>query len=180
MSSPQHNKIASQRWLVTTLTTQEVVSQRLHDAIVDLDRRNMADVFAAAGIPFPEEKRRKGFEVEGVFFIAFDANGRILGYLQFCRDWECSADMYVSSIQVGPEHRNGALFRQLMAHGVRWLRQHPFRQLKTHVQKSNRSAVDLYHRLGFTFLDNPKSDKSFILTADPSILESPFAKRLAR
>ena len=167
-------------WTVKTVATNEVVSRGWPDAIVEFDKRNMRDIFAEAGIPFPEAKRRKGFEAEGVFFIAFSPDGHIAGYLELVHDWECAEDLYISSLQIAPDHRNGILFRHLLAEGIHWLRQRSFRCLKTHVQKNNRLGVDLYRRLGFTFSDNPKSDKSFVLTADHSILEASFAKRLTR
>jgi len=168
-------------WTVRALATREVVSQGLHDAIVEFDKQNMGVILAEAGLPFPEAKRRKAFEVDGIFIVAFTSDQHIVGYLEFCPDWECPEDdIYISSLQITLEHRKGVLLRRLISEGLKCLRKRQFRFLKTAVQKNNQPAIDMYRKLGFSFSDNPKSPKSLLLRADRTILETSFASRLSR
>lgn len=166
---------------VQILSTRELVDSGLHDAIVELDRTNMAAVLEKAGIVFPEEKRRKAFEVDGVYFIVFDSAGGVLAYLEICPDWENPReDLYISSLQIVPEWRGGALLGRLLAAAVGHLQNHPFRLLKSAVQKANLPAIEIYRKLGFEMAENPKSEKSLLLSANRSILSTPFARRLAK
>jgi len=97
-----------------------------------------------------------------------------------CPDWEDPQDLYISSVQIAPQHRCGPVFRRLLTEAIHVLTNRPFRHLKTHVQKNNQRALSLYRRLGFSVHPNPTSDKSFRLSATRAILQSNIAHRLAR
>jgi len=163
---------------VRVLPTKQLVAEGLHDAIIKLDRRNMAPILAETDTPFPEAKRRKAFEIDGTFILALSSTSQIVGYLEICPDWEDPQDLYISSVQIEPQHRRGPVFGRLLGEAVRVLADRPFRNLKTHAQKHNQQALSLYRRLGFAVSPNPASNKSFRLSATRAILQTRLARRL--
>lgn len=167
-------------WVVRTLRTAELVAQGLHEAIVAFDRRNMGAVLAQ-GAAFPEERRRKAFEVDGLFIVVLDGDQNVLGYVELCPDWDCpEEDIYISSLQIAPAHRRGTMLRCLLAGAVGYLQGRPFRFVKTAVQKNNEPAIRMYRRLGFSFSKHPNSETSLLLAADRRVLDTALARRLSK
>jgi len=54
------------------IDSQVLFREKLDDAIIAFDKRNMKEILKKANIPFPEEKRRKGFKNNPTFIIAFN------------------------------------------------------------------------------------------------------------
>lgn len=164
-------------WTITTLTSQELLERRMDAEVLAFDRENIGPILSAAGIPFPEAKRREAFTRDGFFVVGRDLQETMQGYLEVLPDWECSEDLYISSLQVAPTHRGGALLRRLLSEAVKELQVRPFRNLRSTVQLHNAAAISIYRRLGFTF--RHESDRSLRLSVSRSILDSPLARRLA-
>jgi len=92
--------------IIKKIGSKQLHSQGLDDQIIKFDRENMVPILALKGISFPEEKRRKGFEVDGTFHLAFDQDGQLVGYLEYCPDWNDVKAIYISSMQIAPIYRN--------------------------------------------------------------------------
>jgi hypothetical protein len=102
---------------------RKIGSRQLHacgldDQVIEFDRENMGPILALRGIPFPEEKRRKGFSSEGTFHLAIDQNENIVGYLEYCPDWNDAAAIFICSLQIVPPYRNTRLFLRLLASAI--------------------------------------------------------------
>ena len=148
------------------------------ESIIELDRRNMASVLQKAGVEFPEEKRRRGFERPLLLLCAFDAEERLLGYLEICRDWDDPRAIYFSSLQIVPELRGSSLFGQLLAVLLSQLHVLDFDSLTSGVQKNNTAACEIYRRLGLQLEEHDPPRGSWRVTGSRDLLATPFAKRL--
>jgi len=164
---------------IRVVTGREAAETGLAERIIALDRANMRAVFDAAGIAFPEEKRRKGLP-QGTLVIAFDG-GEIAGYVEYLRSWRDPANLYIGSIQIAKRHRGGRLMLRLLGELRRLVAAEDFRAFETSVQKANVPAVRLYRKLGFILHPNPDNAASWIATAGRELLaESPAIALLER
>lgn len=155
------------------LKGQQLIESGLSEEILALDKKNMRPVFEEAGIEFPEEKRRKGFESDPTFIIAFDAQN-IAGYLDYLRSWNDPDYIYIGSIQIAERYRHTRLILRLLDTFRTLLTNEDFAGLDTNVQKTNLTAVNMYQKLGFKLEENPGNDKSWRARASKDILrESP-------
>ncbi|HEU5460581.1 MAG TPA: hypothetical protein VFU83_08800, partial [Pyrinomonadaceae bacterium] len=62
------------------------VDDLLAERIIDFDRQCMETTLAQAGIAFPEENRRKGFQNHPTLIVAFGGD-EIAGYIEYLRSW---------------------------------------------------------------------------------------------
>lgn len=149
----------------------------LIERIIGLDRANMTEILAEAGIEFPEEKRRKGFDKNPVLIVAENA-GKIAGYLEFTRSRTDENEIYISSIQLDKKFRHSKLLLRLIDKFVETVEPEKFTGFETNVQKNNLPVVRLYRRLGFRFEENPRNPASWQLKAERDILENSPVKSL--
>lgn len=154
------------------IDSQTLFREKLDNAIIAFDKRNMKEVLEKANIPFPEDKRRKGFENNPTFIIAFSKRNKIIGYLEYCPSWDSKDDIYISSLQIERRHRNGFLTAELLLEAENDLLKRKFNRMVSAVQKNNQVAINLYRKLGFSITEDPKSEKSLFVFADKSILET--------
>lgn len=162
------------------LTGEELVSSRLAEQIVELDRRNMQPVLERAGIDFPVEKRRKGLASDSTFIIAFDGE-RLAGYLDYLRSWTNPDYIYIGSVQIETEYRGGGLLLMLLERFRTLVANEEFAGFETNVQKVNAAVVKLYRKLGFTLESNPRNDASWTARAGKELLTaSPVANLIDR
>src|SRR5262245_59956701 len=98
---------------IKIISGQTALETGLAEQILEFDKRNMYEILEQAGIPFPEEKRRKSFEIDPTFIIAFN-NDAIAGYLEYCRNWENKNEIYISSLQIDHVYRGGTLLLKLL------------------------------------------------------------------
>ncbi len=150
---------------------REVFEDGLDNQIVELDRQNMSGILTDAAVTFPEEMRRKGFENNPVIFIAL-IDDELVGYLQYARSWDNERDIYLSSIQILPDHRNGSVLTAILKVTRQALMQEKFDHLVSEVLKNNVSAVRLYKKLGFTLTSHPHKRKYYSVTGTRGILEN--------
>lgn len=162
------------------IDSQVLFREKLDDAIIAFDKRNMKEILKKANIPFPEEKRRKGFKNNPIFIIAFNKRNRIIGYLEYCPDWGSKDDIYISSLQIDKSHRNGFLIAELLLEARNDLLKQEFNKIVSAVQKNNQVAVNLYRKLGFSITDDPKSEKSLFVFGDKNILENNILRKYER
>lgn len=162
------------------IDSQVLFREKLDDAIITFDKRNMKKVLKKAGIPFPEGKRRKGFKNNPTFIIAFNKRDEIIGYLEYCPSWDSKNDIYISSLQIDKRYRNGFLIAELLLETKNDLVKQEFNRIVSAVQKNNQVAVNLYRKLGFSITEDPKSEKSLFVFADKSILENDILRRYER
>ncbi len=155
--------------------TQEVIEE-----ILALDRENMTPILEAAGMPFPDEKRRAGLAGPTVRIIAARLNDRLAGYIEYCRDFDDEQDIHVGSLQLHPEHRGTRLLPLLIRECVMELRECAFRDAVTGVQRNNMQAIRLYRRFGFTFHEREDKPTSLRLTAPRELLYSPAVEAMER
>jgi ribosomal protein S18 acetylase RimI-like enzyme len=151
---------------IQTLTNQQAVEMGLVESIIVFDKQNMREIFEKAGVPFPDLKRRKGFETPGETIIARDASGELAGYLQYGPDWNDPNDLFIGSLQIVPFHRKTRLLSYLIKRAIQSLSNQSFHQIVAGVQKSNVEAIRIYEKLGFVKHPNPISESSFRLVLD--------------
>ncbi len=158
------------------INSEVLFREKLDDAIIAFDKRNMKEILEKANIPFPEEKRRKGFE-KATFIVAFNERSEIIGYLEYCPSWDSEDDIYISSLQIKKKHRDGVLLARLFLEAKNDLLQKKFNRIVSAVQKKNQVAINFYGKLGFNITENPKSKESFFVFTDRSILENDILRR---
>jgi ribosomal protein S18 acetylase RimI-like enzyme len=165
---------------IRTYNSRELVAAHLDDRIIELDKENMSPILAAKGIPFSEEKRRKGLDTDATLHAACNGEGCVVGYLQYGPDWNHTDAIYISSVQIAPSVRGTSLFTRLVLTACEDLASRSFNRLLTNVQKHNKTAIELYRKLEFTIDEANTSEKSFPVTADRSVLDSERIGRLKR
>lgn len=159
---------------------REVFDRGLVERIVEFDRRNMRRVWERAGMEYPEENRRKGFESGPTFVIAFHGE-EIAGYVEYLRSWNDPRRIYVGSLQIEERHRGSALILRLLDEFRALVSKEDFDGFETSVQKANTRAVELYRRLGFTLEPNPRNELSWLARAGRELLtDSPVVPLLNR
>lgn len=147
--------------------------------ILALDRANVGGVLSAAGLGFPEERRRAGLAHPDAVAILLLRAGDLAGYVHLSRDWNDPADLYVASLQLAPPYRGTTAFALLLAAAVEAARELHFRRITSNIQPSNTPMLALAHRLGVTL--TPVADRPSIhVTAEREWLDSPALRRLAR
>src|ERR1700747_3232491 len=92
---------------------RELLGSALAERIVELDRRNMQPVFDRAGLKFPWAKRRKGWESDATFIVAFDGE-TLAGYLDYLRSWTNPDYIYIGSVQIEKRYRGSSLLLRLL------------------------------------------------------------------
>ena len=157
--------------VIKAITGKEALETGLAEQILEFDRENMREILSQAGIDFPEEKRRKGFENNPTVIIAFE-NETIVGYLEYCRNWGDPEQIYFSSLQIDPRHRRGFVLAKLIGKAKEYLMGERFTKIVTGVQKNNHHAVRLYKELGFQIEENPNNEKSYAVTGGKEILNN--------
>jgi len=153
---------------ITKVSGSDIFKSSLDTKIIEFDKVNMSEILAEAELPFPEEKRRKGFKNNPTFIVAWEAD-RIIGYLEYCRSWDNDKDIYISSLQISPEHRGGIVLLSIIDFVNNLLMNEEFSKIVSGVQKNNYHAIRLYKKLGFSFEDNQANDKSYVVSATKDI-----------
>ncbi len=141
------------------IDSQALFKEKLDDAIIVFDKRNMKEILEKANIPFLEEKRRKGLKaiINSTFTVAFNERSEIIGYLEHCRSWDSKDDIYISSLQIEKRYRNSFLSAKLLLEAKNDLLKQKFNRIVSAVQKNNQVAINLYRKLGFNITENPES-----------------------
>lgn len=159
---------------------KEINDSGLDEQITEFDRINMKPILEAAGIEFPEERRRKAFTGNSTFIIAFDQR-RIAGYVEYRRSWNDADYIYISSIQIAKKYRNTSLIIKLIDNFRSLVSAEEFAGFETNVQKVNARAVKMYQKIGFRLEDNPHNEASWLVRADKTLLEdSPILQLINR
>lgn len=148
---------------------QQLLENGLAEQILALDRKNMQATLDEAGIEFPEEKRRKGFESDSTFIIAF-TGPNIIGYLDYLRSWNNPDYIYIGSVQLEKSYRGTGLMLLLLDRFRTLVAGQDFAGFETNVQKTNTAAVKLYQKIGFRLEDNPRNAGSWIARAGRELL----------
>ena len=145
------------------------IDDQLVERVIDFDRQCMASTLDQAGIAFPEENRRKGFRSNPTLIIAF-AGDEIAGYIEYLRSWNDRRYIYISSLQIQKTYRHTTLLLALIDGFRESVSREDFLGFETNVQKVNKSAVEMYRKLGFQLTENPRNEASWIATAGPELL----------
>lgn len=145
------------------------IDDQLVERILDFDRQCMETTLDQAGIAFPEENRRKGFQSNPTLIVAF-AGGEIAGYIEYLRSWNDRRYIYISSLQVQKAFRGTALLMALIDRFRESVSGEDFLGFETNVQKVNRPAVAMYRKAGFQLTENPRNEASWIARAGPELL----------
>jgi len=162
------------------LTGREVLDTGLAERLLEFDRRNMQPVLAAAGLEFPEAKRRKGLQSNPTFIIAFDGQA-IAGYVEYLRSWRDPNYIYVGALQLAEQYRHTRLILRLLDQFRTLVAAEDFVGFETNVQKVNVRAVKLYRKIGFKLEPNPHNDASWTARAGRELLtDSPIIPLLER
>ena len=159
---------------IRVLTGREVADdEQLFAELLALDHLNMSSIMDASGVQdFPWEKRIRGLKGESTKTIVALSQRRLLGYLEYCRDWNDSRDIYLVSAQILPEHQGGALFGKLLRAVCSQLAEEEFDHLRSNVQVSNRRMLNIFHRLGFDIRDGRSRHTKVISVSRDSVLKS--------
>lgn len=145
------------------------VDELLVERIIDFDRQCMETTLNRAGLPFPEENRRKGFKSNPTLIVAF-AGDEIAGYIEYLRSWNDRRYIYIGSLQIGNPYRRTKLILALIYRFRESVMNEDFLGFETNVQKVNKPAVEMYRKLGFELTENPRNEASWIATAGPELL----------
>ena len=148
----------------------ESINDGLALRIIEFDRQNMQTTLDQAGIDFPEENRRKGFQRNPTLIVAFEGDD-IVGYVEYLRSWNDPRYIYISSLQILPQYRHTKLILQLIAKFVETVGSEDFLGFETNVQKVNTSVVELCRKAGFQLTQNPRNEASWLVTAGPELLQ---------
>lgn len=162
------------------LTSSAIESEKWADRILALDRENMTQILRGAGLPFPEDKRRRGLRDPSTVLIALLDDGALAGYVQLCKDWNCDKDIYLGSIQVRKRYRRGRAFAILVVECARQLKSRSFNLVRTHVQANNHVVIELCRKLGFRVSKVPEVGPSLELAGSRALLESEALCRLEK
>lgn len=156
---------------IEILKGKQILDSGLAERIIEFDKLNMQPVFEKAGIAFPVEKRRKGFERNPTFIIAFDGSP-IAGYIEYLRSWNDSRFIYIGSIQIAEKYRNTRLILKLLSEFKAAAANEDFAGFETNVQKANSLAVKMYQKIGFKLEENPHNPASWRAVAGKDLLET--------
>jgi hypothetical protein len=148
----------------------EFIDDELAQRIIELDRQNMEATLDQAGIDFPEENRRKGFQRNPTLIVAFEGDD-IAGYVEYLRSWNDPRYIYIGSLQILPKHRHTKLILQLIDKFIETVKGEDFLGFETNVQKVNTSVVELCRKAGFQLVQNPRKEASWLATAGPELLQ---------
>jgi RimJ/RimL family protein N-acetyltransferase len=119
------------------------------DAILALERENLEPLLRAAGQTFPEDRRRAGLADADRTAVLLLRDGVLAGCVDFARDWNDAANLYVASVQLGPAARGGRALGVLLAAGLAAVEGMRWRRLTANVHPENAPALRLAERLGF-------------------------------
>lgn len=148
----------------------------LAEEVIAFDRKNMRPIFEAAGLKFPEEKRRRGLQSDPTFIMAFDGRA-IAGYLEYLRSWNDPNYIYVGSVQIEKKYRGTRLILLLFDEFRALVAGEDFLGFETSVQKANTAAIQMYQKIGFRLEENPGNEASWVARAGKEILtDSPVVK----
>ena len=165
---------------VRVLSGRELSDEGLVERVVELDKRNMREVWRRAGMEYPEENRRKSFQSDPTFVIALDGR-EVAGYVEYLRSWNDPRRIYIGSLQVGEKYRRAGLLLRLLEEFRAAVSREDFDGFETSVQKANARAAALYRRLGFELEQNPRNELSWLARAGREILtDSPVVPLLDR
>ena len=145
------------------------IDDQLVERIIDFDRQCMEATLDRAGIAFPEENRRKGFQSNPTVIVAFDGD-EITGYIEYLRSWDDPRYIYISSLQIQNDYRHTTLLLALIDKFRESVSGEDFLGFETNVQKVNTAAVKMYRKAGFQLTENPRNEASWLATAGPELL----------
>ena len=165
---------------VRTLTPMTIHTESWTDRILDLDREHMADILGKAGIPFPEERRRKGIEHPSTVVIALVDGHKLNGYVEFRADSDHLEDVYLSSIQIRRGYRHGLTLGILVVECAKALEKRSFNCLRSTVQRNNAPAIRLFTKLGFELISRPGNDPSLDVIGTRQLLHSKLISELKK
>ncbi|MEJ2705752.1 MAG: GNAT family N-acetyltransferase [Sedimentisphaerales bacterium] len=120
------------------------------DAIVEIDRLNMAHIFTASGGKFDPQFRRDRILIEleeGATFLCIHKLGQLVAYLEIMN--EPGELCYVMSIQIHPSNQHGSILRSLLSAAYEQLEVGTPKEIKTSVHFNNFRSVNLHRKLGF-------------------------------
>jgi ribosomal protein S18 acetylase RimI-like enzyme len=145
------------------------INDHLVERIIDFDRQCMETTIDQAGLAFPEENRRKGFQSNPTLIVAF-AGDEIAGYIEYLRSWNDPHYIYISSLQIQKAFRGTTLLLALIDRFRESVSSEDFLGFETNVQKVNKRAVQMYRKAGFQLTENPRNEASWIAKAGPELL----------
>lgn len=153
----------------TKVFSGQSIDDRLAKRIIEFDRLNMQTTFEHAHIDFPEENRYKTFQSNPTLIVAFEG-AEIVGYVEYLRSWNDLRYIYISSLQIQRAYRHTKLILVLIEKFIETVSDEDFLGFETNVQKVNRTAVEMYRKLGFQLTENPRNEASWIAVAGPELL----------
>lgn len=156
---------------IRKMDTEKIKEEGLIDVIIDFERENLHKVLAKADVPFDEERRRKCFEREMVVIMAFNEEQKLVGYLDFGPHQKRPKEIYVYSLQIAEDYRNGLIIYKLLQEVKKELLQRDFDLIRCNVHKTNQLAVNLYRKLGFTLEESSSNPKVYRAYAGRDIFD---------
>ena len=163
---------------VRHLDAARVLAEGWAEAILALDRENMAEILAAVGLDFPEERRRQALAERSTVVIVLESGGTLDGYVEMSRDERDADGVYLSSIQVRRWRRGGISSGILLVECADVLKSSPFLRLRSEVQASNAGGIALFRKLGFELRARPGGSRTLDVLGDRKLLGSPILRRL--
>jgi len=148
------------------------------EPVLALERENLAPLLAATGQPFPEARRRTGLASADAAVLLL-RDGVLIGFIDFVRDWNDPADLYVASVQLRAAARGSPALGVLLAAGFEAVGRMKWRRLTANVHPSNHPALRLAGRLGFRRTAAPGRSSVGLALGREALAASPFARLAA-
>ena len=157
------------------------IETNLVEKIIEFDKENMKEVLERASLPFDEERRRLNFANDDTLIIIEEDTGEIIAYLEYGVKENSLDSYYIVSLQIRDNYRNSfIIMANLLFKAKKDLEINGFKKITCNVHIKNKTAVELYKRLGFEICTIPNNDKLLYVYADNSIFESKLVKLLEK
>jgi RimJ/RimL family protein N-acetyltransferase len=94
----------------------------------------------------------KGIGDRGVLWVLAEIEGELVGSLSLARHRDSEKSKHVRSLAMGvaKEYRGMGVGTVLMGYAIRWARQRKVKKIVLSVFSTNRKAIALYEKFGFT------------------------------
>jgi len=165
---------------IHVLNSSTIRSQGWTDKILALDRENMTPILRAAGLGFSDEKRRQGLRDPSIVSVVLVDGETLVGYVEFCTDSYCDANLFLASLQLDRRYRRGIALGILIVECAEIVKTRSFIRLRAGVHRSNREAIQLYRKLGFQLIERRENETIFDAIGRRELLNSERIVRLAR
>ncbi len=160
------------------------MEEGLHEAVLDLDEKNMGAQLASMGEDFDRDLRQASFyHPRQVFILVWDGSWepeRMVAYFQYGPMEEDPHILWVHSVQIDFDYRGGPMLARMIAAACLLLQKSDFKKIAFAIHKVHDKAMGVYKRLGFRVHKDDYSMFSFIVEGGVEIFQARTLKKLIK